>query len=272
MSSFQHPLIVEINSIPQFKQKSTEWLNQRKGFLTSSDAASALGINPYSSRDELVFKKCDLAVPFTGNIATRHGERYEDEAIERYCAVMGMTNFEFGLIPYKAVPRDDHREEYDFLAGSPDGIALENGYTAESEPVMIEVKCPFRRKPIQGKCPEHYKSQVYLNMLICKCNKADFIEYVPNAPPGEQLFITRILLDEAKRWWDDNLHTLTEFWGTVLHYRSEGIETHPLYDKISTRVNKAVAKLELREKEYTKEKEENDNMASCCMLADSDSE
>ena len=50
----EHPIIEDINKIPQFKQKSPEWLNQRNGFLTSSDAASALGINPYSSYDELV--------------------------------------------------------------------------------------------------------------------------------------------------------------------------------------------------------------------------
>jgi len=160
MTSFQHPLIEEINRIPQFKQKSEEWLNQRKGFLTSSDAASALGINPYSTSDELIFKKCNFSAPFVGNIATRHGEKYEDEAIEKYCKVMGMVNVEFGLISYKDVPREDHRSELDFLAGSPDGIALELNYTEESEPIMIEVKCPFRRKPIQGKCPKHYMPQV----------------------------------------------------------------------------------------------------------------
>ena len=272
MTSFQHPLIEEINRIPQFKQKSEEWLNQRKGFLTSSDAASALGINPYSTSDELIFKKCNFSAPFVGNIATRHGEKYEDEAIEKYCKVMGMVNVEFGLISYKDVPREDHRSELDFLAGSPDGIALELNYTEESEPIMIEVKCPFRRKPIQGKCPEHYKSQVYLNMLIFKCNKADFIEYVPNAPVGKRLFITRVLLDEPRRWWDDNLSKLISFWNSVLHYRANGLEIHPEYDKILKKIHKETAKLKKQEEKHILAEQEKMNMASICMLMDSDSD
>jgi len=269
VTGFEHPLIKQINEIPQFKQKSEEWLNQRKGFLTSSDAASALGINPYSSKDELIFKKCGFSVPFTGNIATRHGEKYEDEAIEKYCSVMGMKNIEFGLIPYKDVPRNDHRPELDFLAGSPDGIALKQDYTEETEPIMIEVKCPFRRKPIQGQCPVHYLPQVQLNMLICKCTKADFIEYVPR---DRKLYITRILLD--KEWLNNNLPILINFWKETLKYRTNGLETHLEYEKISNKIHKETKKLEkqkIRDSERKADEErERSVMANSCMLEDSD--
>jgi len=272
MTSFQHPLIAQINEIPQFKQKSEEWLNQRKGFLTSSDAAAALGINPYSTKDELTFKKCGLGIPFTGNIATRHGEKYEDEAIEKYCAALGMVNFEFGLIAYKDLSRNNPDSNLNFLAGSPDGIALETNYNAESEPIMIEVKCPFRRKPKQGYCPEYYMPQVQLNMLICKCKKADFIEYVPGSSPS--LYITRVLLDEA--WLNEALPKLSNFWNGVIDYRTRGLETHPQYDKLSKKISKGTEKLKQQEIRYEErkmsEEREHITMSNTCMLMDSDSD
>ena len=237
MVLFKHPLIESINKIPQYKQKSPEWLNQRKGFLTSSDSASALNCNPYSSYKELLFKKCGLCKPFTGNIATRHGEKYEDEAIEKYCSVMGMVNYEFGLIPYSSVPRDFHQPELDFLAGSPDGIALPLDADEFTEPVLLEVKCPFRRKPIQGYCPKYYYPQVQLNMLICNLRISDFIEYVPDS---KTLFITRIFRND--QWLNDSFPKLISFWKDVQDYREKGIETHPDYTKMYERIKKQMIK------------------------------
>ena len=51
----------QINSLlelPQHEQRSEAWFNQRKNKLTSSDAASVLGINPYQTRNDVLFKKC----------------------------------------------------------------------------------------------------------------------------------------------------------------------------------------------------------------------
>lgn len=255
-----HPLISVIKAIPQHKQKSQEWLKQRQGYLTSSDAASALGTNPYSSYDELVFKKCGISKPFTGNIATRHGERYEDEAIERYCSVMGMVNHEFGLIPYEAVPREGGDPELNFLAGSPDGIALPVGCDDTAEPVLLEVKCPFRRKPIQGVCPEHYVPQVQLNMLICKCKKADFIEYLPKT---QELFITRFYIDHD--WLRSHFDHFKGFWRQVLQYKNQGIHTHPKYTTIKAACDKAILKEEER-----KRKEEIVKNQGCLLDSDTD--
>ena len=255
-----HPVIETINKIPQHKQKSQEWLDQRKNYLTSSDAASALGTNPYSSYDELVFKKCGVSKPFTGNIATRHGERYEDEAIERYCSVMGMVNYEFGLIPYSQVPRADPDPGLNFLAGSPDGIALPVDGDDSSEAILIEVKCPFRRKPKQGHCPEHYLPQVQLNMLICGLKKADFIEYLPKT---QELFITRIHIDHD--WLNANYGSFKALWADVELYRANGIETHCKYAQIKASCDKAVEKDLQR-----KAKEELQKNQGCLLDTDSD--
>ena len=55
-----HEKIDKLLKIPQFEQRSPEWFAQRKDKLTSSDAATVLGINPYSKEEELLFKKCGI--------------------------------------------------------------------------------------------------------------------------------------------------------------------------------------------------------------------
>jgi len=249
----QHSIIKKLQLIPQFKQKSQDWLDQRKLYLTSSDAATAIGINPYSKPEELLFKKCGVSIPFTGNIATRHGEKYEDEAIEKYCSALGMKNYEFGLIPYAKVSRDNPNDSYNFLAGSPDGLAVPINETEDEEPILIEVKCPFRRKPKQGFCPVHYYPQVQLNMLICGVKRADFIEYLPFAE-GNKLFITRYEIDND--YLSKILKTLIPFWRSVVDYRDNiGIRNHTNYTKWINKVNKAIEKSRVDEEKSKKEEE-----------------
>ena len=211
--------ISELLKLPQYLQRSPEWFNQRKDKLTSSDAATALGINPYQKKEELLFKKCGLDLkPFIGNIATRHGQKYEDEAIEKYCRIMGKKNFNFGLLSHKDIHGND---DYYWLAGSPDGIVQDYENPNDSESVLIEVKCPYRRKIIKGKIPDYYLPQVQLNLFICNLDTADFIEY---SPPNE-INIVRIKKDKV--WLNKNLKILELFWKEVEHYREVGIETHP---------------------------------------------
>jgi hypothetical protein len=66
---------------------------------------------------------------------------------------------EFGLITHP---------EYPWLGASPDGIT-EDG-------VMIEIKCPFRRK-ITGIPPFYYWIQVQLQLEVCNLDYCDFVEY-----------------------------------------------------------------------------------------------
>jgi putative phage-type endonuclease len=65
----------------------------------------------------------------------------------------------------------------------------------DPQPVMLEVKCPFRRAIVQGVIPAHYYAQVQINMLICGLPRADFVEYRP--PPNFELNIVRVTPDHA---------------------------------------------------------------------------
>tara|TARA_X000001036_G_C20669640_1_gene801995 strand:- start:460 stop:1254 length:795 start_codon:yes stop_codon:yes gene_type:complete len=244
-----HPQIEEFNQIPQKPQKSEAWLNQRKNYLTSSDAATALGINPYQNSTELLFSKCGMGKPFNGNDATRWGEKYEDEAIEMYCNSMGMVQNEFGLIPLECVkrgPEDIYIPGSEFLAGSPDGVALEAENEENCDPVLLEVKCPKNRKIKMGHCPKYYVPQVQLNMYILNLRRADFIEYKPSKNiEGMTLNVVRYHRDDA--WLKENVPKLKEFWNTVLYYREKGIHTHPEYVKYAWTPER-IAALELKNK------------------------
>jgi putative phage-type endonuclease len=223
-----HFKIAKLQKIPQHEQRSPEWFAQRYKKLTSSDAATVLGINPYSKPHELLFKKCGYdPKPFISNIATLHGQKYEDTAIELYCRITGKFNYNFGCICYTDVHKEfcNYDFRYDFLAGSPDGIA-ESIYNPDEEPILLEVKCPYRRPIKDGYIPEYYYPQVQLNLFICDLNIADFIEFCPKT---NKLNIVRISKDY--NWINKHVPLLINFWNQVVHYREIGIEYHEEYIK-----------------------------------------
>lgn len=229
-----------IKELIQHEQRSDKWFSQREQHLTSSDAATALGINPYKKPIELLFEKCGFGKTFTGNESTLHGQKYETEAIEKYSMLMGKRNHEFGMISYKDInPIRKHlhliNPDYHFLGGSPDGIAED---TSNIEPlVMLEVKCPMRRKIKHGQIPEYYYPQVQLNMFILNLDIADFIEYIP-AYSGKTVEMNIVRVHRCEEWFNKNFPILDSFWKSVLYWKEKGIENHPEYDKYYKKVCK----------------------------------
>ena len=120
-----HPNVKALLEREYAAQKSEEWLALRGKMLTASDAATAIGVNKYETPAELLLKKCGLGEKFMGNAATRHGEKYEDEARILYEERHGEVVHELGLCPHPL---------YDWLGGSPDGVS-ESGK-------LVEIKCP----------------------------------------------------------------------------------------------------------------------------------
>lgn len=206
-----HPQVRYLLDIPQYEQRSDEWFKQRKDRLTSSDVDAVLGNSKYSSYDEILFKKCGISKPFTGNEATKHGQQYEDEAIDLYCKRYNKKTFSFGLLPHPTVP---------FLAGSPDDITYDG--------IVIEVKCPLRRKIVMGQVPKHYQAQIFMNMEICNLDKAVFIEYKPKTEENDMI-LNVVHFDRDPNWFSSIFPTLESFWKDVNHYRGR-IEEHPKYD------------------------------------------
>ncbi len=124
-----HPRVDELlywQNIHGTVQKSDAWLEARRTCITASDVASVLGDNPYSDATSVLLSKLGITPRFNGNDATRHGEKYEPIAIQRYETLNTTTVHEFGLL---------HHPTISGLAGSPDGIT-ESG-------ILIEVKVRF---------------------------------------------------------------------------------------------------------------------------------
>lgn len=215
-------IINKLQSIPMHEQRSDAWFKQRKNKLTSSDAGTVLGLNPYQKPKEVLFKKCGYdPKPFVGNIATRHGQKYEDEAIEKYTKLTGQKNYDFGLLAHEDV---HNSTDYPWLAGSPDGISM-SLTDPDAKPILLEVKCPYKRKIVPGKIPEYYYPQVQLNMFICGLEVSDFIEYFPPTT----MSIVRTYINH--NWLKINLPILAGFWEGIVHYRMVGIEIHPDFPK-----------------------------------------
>jgi putative phage-type endonuclease len=216
-----HPQVKKLLELPQHEQRSPEWFALRKDKLTSSDVDTILGKNVYQKPNDVLFKKNGMATPFEGNVATRHGQKYEDEAIEHYCRLYNKKTLSFGLLPHPTIS---------WLGGSPDDITHDG--------IVIEVKCPLYRKIEMGKIPQHYISQIKMNMEIASLDKAVFIEYKPASLTGGDMILNVIHFDRDPEWFPSVLPTLETFWNEVLSYRQQGIETHPKYEKQKEKIRK----------------------------------
>lgn len=188
------------------EQRSEEWLELRQGMLTASDVATAIGENKYETPRGLLLKKCGYN-KFTGNAATEHGNKYEDEARILYEQRYGEVVHEIGLCPHP---------KYPWLGGSPDGVS-ESGK-------LIEIKCPMSRQ-ITPEVPKHYMPQLQLCMEILDLEECDFIQYKAaefNWPRPEEFVVTRVPRDRG--WFEKYLPVMEAFWQKVLYHREHGIE------------------------------------------------
>lgn len=260
-----------LNKIPQYAQRSDGWFNQRKNKLTSSDIATVLGINPYKKPYELFFEKCGIKKNYEGNEATLHGQKYEDEALDKYNYLMGKKTHTYGMISYndlKEIRTETLNYDLDFLGGSPDGVAED--LSGSEELILLEVKCPMRRAIRHGEVPEYYYPQVQFNMLIMDFKKADFIEYVPKYS-NKNMEMNIVRVQRNNTWLNENIPILINFWLSVQQWRNKDLTVHPDYpifmksssskSSSSSKVPKSSTKLFIHDpeslvKESSKEDEE----------------
>ena len=223
------PRVQELFKIPKHDQRSQEWYQLRRERLTASDVATAIGMNPYSSRADLIYKKCGGKDDFKGNAATKHGEKWEDTAIRIYCEKYNDKAFDFGLLPHPTIP---------FLGGSPDGITAKG--------TVLEVKCPLMREIIPGVVPSYYLPQVQIVMECTNLDVAHFIQYKP--APNEVFDVTVVPRD--RNWFARYFPVMDFFWREVTHYREIGLEYNPVHikklqaEKDKENKKKAVPKLD----------------------------
>lgn len=188
---------------PRIKQHTGDWYKQRSIRLTASDVPAVLGHNPYCTREEVFLRKTNQRAPFKGNAACFHGQKYEPLACKAYTETTGIKLVEedIGLVTHSG---------FNEFGASPDRVAVEH-------PILIEVKCPFRRKVVPGEIPRHYIDQVEFQLACTGLDLVHFVQFVPGGIARRGVLdITQKYRDPE--WWDRNLNTLHDFWRDVVQY------------------------------------------------------
>ncbi|MEC4558653.1 MAG: YqaJ viral recombinase family protein ['Conium maculatum' witches'-broom phytoplasma] len=82
-----------IFAIPVLKvklnQNSWQWFRHRKNFINASEIGTIMGLNPYESKDDLLFKKV-FESDFVTNEVVEHGKKTEPKARNFYCFHHGL--------------------------------------------------------------------------------------------------------------------------------------------------------------------------------------
>lgn len=149
--------VKKLRAIVLPEQRSDAWYEFRKKHLTASDTGTILGLNKYSTPEEVIIKKTGVDT-FTSNAACEHGCKYEPITNEIYMARTGHVVHDFGCIP------DEHDT---FIAASPDGI--------RSDGRMVEYKNPYSRT-ITGVPGAAYYAQMQQQLKVANLECCDFVE------------------------------------------------------------------------------------------------
>jgi putative phage-type endonuclease len=157
--------LAELLRAPGVPQRTPEWYAARQAMVTASDIAQALGCAKFGTQRQFFQKKCgapDEQPAFNAQIPPlKWGIMYEPVACAIYAARnRGVTVHEFGLLRHAAVPH---------LGASPDGVT-EDG-------VMLEIKCPWRRKIVEGEIPMQYYYQMQGQLEVCGLDECDYAEF-----------------------------------------------------------------------------------------------
>jgi len=170
------------------EQRTPEWYRARHQFVTASDIAQALGHSKFGTEREFYAKKVPPMVEigsaeasakanFYSTLAPlKWGTMFEDVAAKLYERRQGLDLYEFGLLP--------HPDPTVKVGASPDGIN-ELG-------VMVEIKCPYRRK-INGEVPLQYYYQIQGQLEVCGLKRCDYLECEFSEYSDEEEFLEDLL-------------------------------------------------------------------------------
>lgn len=226
MLSYRKQLAI-LQQLPLIKQRTTEWYNARKSRLTASDLDDAIKNNCL----KLAKKKAGI-VKDTTNYSTiaplKWGTMFEAMATRCYSQAMkDISVSEFGLI-------EDQTNEH--FGASPDGI--------NDMGIMIEIKCPFTRKIVDGEIPQKYFMQIQGQLAVCCLKECDYIECNFKTYESAYKYIESIQTE----YEDKNINH-----GIIAEYKNaETDEYEYLYSDPYLKASKALDNINKQMNEYEK--------------------
>jgi len=174
------------------EQGTPEWRQERAGKATAScfsDIQAKIKTGEASTRIkyriQLVTERL-TGNPVEGftNAAMQWGIEREPEARMAYEARQGVFAEKVGFMPHPTIDR---------CGASPDSMVGDDG--------MVEIKCPLSTTHLTwmeaGVVPSEHIAQIQGQMAVAGRRWVDFVSYDPRFPEGLQLFIVRVLRDEA---------------------------------------------------------------------------
>ena len=209
-------IIEELLKKPFIKQRTPEWFKLREDRLTASDLHDAIK-NPLS----LAKRKLKGTTFISSGIpALKWGTMFEAMAIRIYSNIKDIKIHEFGLII---------NDDIENFGASPDGISEEG--------VMIEIKCPYSRKIIDGNIPEKYYYQMQGQLAVCKLNKCDYIECE---------FVT---LEDEDEYLSEIKDIENNYMHGIIAQKKEGKEYNYIYSTENQNGNENIIEMNKYEKE-----------------------
>jgi putative phage-type endonuclease len=174
------------------EQRTEDWFAARLGKVTASRVADVIAKTKtgYSASREnymaqLVVERLTntQAESFT-NAAMQWGTDQEPFARAAYEVASNVMVEETGLVDHPTIP----------MAGaSPDGLIGEDG--------LVEIKCPNTATHIDTLLtqivPAKYITQMQFQMACTGRQWCDFVSFDPRMPTKAQLFVKRVMRDEA---------------------------------------------------------------------------
>jgi len=136
---------------------------QRHQFIGGSDAAAAIGINPYKTPLDLYFEKTGQAEPFEGNERTYWGSVLEQPVANRLSEETGLKL---------------RRHSQTLIAANHPFMGCHLDFKVTGEPIVVEIKTGgfFTRKDWgssgSDEIPDQYLTQVHHQMICSGYDKA----------------------------------------------------------------------------------------------------
>lgn len=174
------------------EQRSDEWFEARCGSLGASKIGVALSRLKRSGERTAVAEDYlyELAAErITGVPAKRHnpmywGKEHEDEARASYAFLTNLPVIKIGLIPHPTILH---------AHASPDSLVGDEG--------GLELKCPTSathlRTLLDDAVPEDHLPQIFWALACSGRQWWDFVSYDPRFPSDMQMFVRRVMRDEA---------------------------------------------------------------------------
>jgi len=180
-------------------QRSEEWFEARKGYLTASNFGAWLTKNDKTSTKAKRTAAAQVLAQVAGfpdppvyeTADIKRGIEWEPQAIQEFSRLTGLLVDPIGFAQSK----------HGLFGASPDGLILTCGEG-------LEVKCPRASKLIQyhqaGELPDEYRDQVHGTMAVLGCKAYHFFAYHEGLPS----FHVRVVRDS---YTNDMLEGLKSF-------------------------------------------------------------